>query len=291
MRIDVDHYLVLGVPRTADAATVRAAYVALAKRYHPDVAAGNPELAAYNFRQIAAAYKTLSDPESRAHYDARVRAAVDTVRASMSARPPRAALSPANLPHAHAAARRRSITVVAVVVLVFLGLGSYLATRAVKESTSGAMLARTETPGEARAPFKTQPSPLPPIEQPSQFGPSPRPTSTPIGGVAAGRSLTPRLSPAEVTDGQSVCVAADGARFTLVNRGGEPVVTYNGVQSVQASVQFFDRHLVMLTDIVPSDSIMIVIRRGRERGTLVYYVDPAGAIVQTIAAKCVGQAY
>lgn len=285
MRIDVDHYLVLGVPWTADAATVRAAYVALAKRYHPDVAAGNPELAAYNFRQIAAAYQTLSDPESRAHYDARVRAALDTVRASMSA------VSPAYLPHAHAAARRRSITVVAVVVLVFLGLGSYLATRAVKEAASGAMLARTDTPGAARAPFRPQSNPLPLIDQPSQFGPSPRPTSTPIGGGAAGRSLTPRLSPAEVTDGQSVCVAADGARFTLVNRGGEPMVTYNGVQSVQASVQFFDRHLVVLTDIVPSDSIMIVIRRGRERGTLVYYVDPAGAIVQTIAAKCEGQAY
>ena len=56
MRIDVDHYLVLGVPRTADAATIRAAYVSLAKRYHPDVAAGNPELAAFNFRQITDAY-------------------------------------------------------------------------------------------------------------------------------------------------------------------------------------------------------------------------------------------
>ena len=63
MKIDVDHYLVLGVPRTADAATIRAAYVDLAKKYHPDVASGNPELAAYNFRQITAAYQVLSDPE------------------------------------------------------------------------------------------------------------------------------------------------------------------------------------------------------------------------------------
>ncbi|MBP6769379.1 MAG: J domain-containing protein, partial [Reyranella sp.] len=80
MRIDVDHYLVLGVPRTADAATIRAAYVALAKRYHPDVATGNPELAAFNFRQITDAYQTLSDPDARAHYDAKVRVALDAER-------------------------------------------------------------------------------------------------------------------------------------------------------------------------------------------------------------------
>ena len=289
MRIDVDHYLVLGVPWTADAATVRAAYVALAKRYHPDVAAGNPELAAYNFRQIADAYQTLSDPESRAVYDFKVQAAFDAARANRSTRDSRAAASPAYLPHAHAAARRRSLTVAGVVLLTFLGLGGYLATRSVNERSPDAMLSGTEPADEARQAVESKP--LPPIAQPSQFGPSPRPTSAPIGGGSAGRSLTPRLASAEVTDGQSVCVAADGARFTLVNRGGEPMVTYNGVQSVQASVQFFDRHLVVLTDIVPSDSIMIVIRRGRERGTLVYYVDPAGAIVQTIAAKCVGQAY
>jgi len=282
MKIDVDHYLVLGVPWTADAATVRAAYVALAKRYHPDVAMGNPELAAFNFRQIADAYQALSDPDSRARYDARVRAALDAARA---------APMPASLPHAHAAARRRSLTVVVVVLLAFLGLGGYLATRAARDAGSDTMLTRSALPSESGAPSKPKPGTLPPANQPSQFGPASLPRSAPIGGEAAVRSFVPRPAPAEVADGQSVCVADDGVRFALINRGGEPTVIYNGVQPVRASVQFADRNLVVLTGIVPGDTITIVVQRGHQHGTHVYYADAAGAIVQTLTARCEGQAY
>ena len=291
MRIDVDHYLVLGVPWTADAATVRAAYVALAKRYHPDVATGNPELAAINFRQIADAYRTLSEPESRARYDAKVRAALDAARAARSRVPRRAGPMPASLPHAHAAARRRSLTVVAVVVLAFLGLGGYLATRARWDATSDAMLARSALPSESQVPSKLKPRPLPPVDQPSQFGRASFPGLVPIGGVAAGRSSVPQPAPAEVADGQSACVADDGVRFALINRGGEPTVIYNGVQPVRASVQFADRNLVVLTGIVPGDTVTIVVRRGQQHGTQVYYANPAGAIVQRLGARCEGQAY
>lgn len=289
MRIDVDHYLVLGVPWTADAATVRAAYVALAKRYHPDVATGNPELAAFNFRQIADAYQTLSDPDSRTRYDAKVRAALDAARAARSRAPRHAAPMPAYLPHAHAAARRRSLTVVAVVVLAFLGVGSYLATRAARDAGSAAMLAASSLDREESE--SPRPQPLPPVDQPSQFGPAFLTMSAPIGGMVGGRSAALRPTPAEVADGQSVCVADDGVRFALINRGGEPTVIYNGVQPVRASVQFADRNLVVLTGIVPGDTVTIVVQRGQQHGTQVYYANPAGAIVQRLAARCEGQAY
>ncbi|WP_422011905.1 J domain-containing protein [Reyranella sp.] len=289
MRIDVDHYLVLGVPWTADAATVRAAYVALAKRYHPDVATGNPELAALNFRQIADAYQTLSDPDSRTRYDAKVRAALDAARAARSRAPRHAAPMPPYLPHAHAAARRRSLTVVAVVVLAFLGVGSYLATRAARDAGSAAMLAASSLHREESE--SPRPKPLPPVDQPSQFGPASLTMSAPIGGMVGARSAALRPTPAEVADGQSVCVADDGIRFALINRGGEPTVIYNGVQPVRASVQFADRNLVVLTGIVPGDTVTIVVQRGQQHGTHVYYANPAGAIVQRLAARCEGQAY
>ncbi|MGQ3301512.1 J domain-containing protein [Reyranella sp.] len=291
MKIDVDHYLVLGVPWTADAATVRAAYVALAKRYHPDVATGNPELAAFNFRQIADAYQTLSDPDSRAGYDVKVRAALDAARVARSRVPRRAAPMPVYLPHAHAAARRRSLTVVAVVVLAFLGLGSYLATRAAKDGGSGSMLAASSLERQGSAPAEQSLKPLPPVDQPSQFGPASLPMSVPIGGVVAGRSFALRSTPAAVADGQSFCVADDGVRFALINRDGESTVIYDGVQPVRASVQFADRNLVVLTGIVPGDTITIVVQRGQEHGTYLYYANPAGAIVQTLAARCEGLAY
>lgn len=287
MRIDVDHYLVLGVPWTADAATVRAAYVALAKRYHPDVATGNPELAAFNFHQIVDAYQTLSDPESRARYDAKARLALGAARADGPGAPRQAAPVPAHLPHAHAAARRRSLTVVAVVLLAFLGVGGYLATRAAREAGSGAMLAASE----AAKPIVPRPAALPSVDQPSQFGPVPLPTSAPIAGLATGRPFAVRPAPAEVTDGHSACVADDGVRFAIINRGGESTVIYDGVQPVRASVQFADRNLVVLTGIVPGDTVTIVIRRGRENGTQLHHANPAGSIVQTLAARCEGLAY
>jgi hypothetical protein len=291
MKIDVDHYLVLGVPWTADAATVRAAYVALAKRYHPDVATGNPELAAFNFRQIADAYQTLSDPVSRALYDAKLQTALEAAQAARSRAPRRAAPMPAYLPHAHAAARRRSLTVVAVVALVFFGLGSYLATRAVRENGSGTMLAAASLTPEMSASGRPWLKPLPPVEQPSQFGPASLPVSVPIGGVVTNSSAALRPAPAEVADGQSVCVADDGVRFALINRSGEPTVIYDGVQPVRAAVQFADRRLVVLTGIVPGDTVTIVIQRGRENGTHLYHANPAGVIVQALAARCEGLAY
>ncbi len=347
MKIDVDHYLVLGVPRTADAATIRAAYVDLAKKYHPDVASGNPELAAYNFRQITAAYQVLSDPEDRAEYDAKVQSALDAerarreqaARAAATARaakaagkarsrqriaailfgkaraavraaaprpgpglrqslpglfpPPRPMAPAGRLLHADATARRRAAVMLAVVLLVFVGVSGYLAQRYVRAPGFEVMAAsEAMRPGAEPPADKPRPAPVPQMQQPSQYGASPdRPPSAPMPGVAAGRAAVPKPAPAEITDGQSVCVADDGAKFAIINRGGEPTVIYNGAVPVRASVLFADRHLVVLTGIVPTDTIMIGIQRGQENATHVYYADPRGAIVQTVVARCEGRAY
>lgn len=347
MKIDVDHYLVLGVPRTADAATIRAAYVDLAKKYHPDVASGNPELAAYNFRQITAAYQVLSDPEDRAGYDARVRSALDAerarreqaARAAATARAakaaskarsrqriaailfgkarsavraaapqpvpglrqslpglfpsPRSTVPVGRLLHADATARRRAAVMLAAVLLVFVGVTGYLAQRYVR-APGFEVMAASEAMRPAAEPHadKPRPAPVPQMQQPSQYGASPdRPPSAPMPGVAAGRAAVPKPAPAEITDGQSVCIADDGAKFAIINRGGEPTVIYNGAAPVRASVLFADRHLVVLTGIVPTDTIMIGIQRGQENATHVYYADPRGAIVQTVVARCEGRAY
>jgi len=63
-----DYYEVLGVPREADAKTIKDAFRKLALRYHPD---RNKEPGAEEkFKEIAAAYAVLSDPRKRAQYDA-----------------------------------------------------------------------------------------------------------------------------------------------------------------------------------------------------------------------------
>ncbi len=64
-----DYYEVLGVPRDADAKTIKDAYHRLAMRWHPDRNEA-PE-AEERFKEIATAYAVLHDPDKRARYDAR----------------------------------------------------------------------------------------------------------------------------------------------------------------------------------------------------------------------------
>ena len=61
-------YVVLGVPTTADDATIKKAYRRLAQESHPDQNPGDPE-AEERFKAINQAYQVLSDPERRAAYD------------------------------------------------------------------------------------------------------------------------------------------------------------------------------------------------------------------------------
>jgi molecular chaperone DnaJ len=62
-----DLYGVLGVPRDATEDDIRRAYRQLARELHPDVN-GDPE-AERRFKEITAAYQTLSDPARRRQYD------------------------------------------------------------------------------------------------------------------------------------------------------------------------------------------------------------------------------
>lgn len=63
--MELSHYEVLGVPRDADHATIRAAYRRRARETHPD--AGGDEV---EFAAVSVAWWTLSSPERRARYDA-----------------------------------------------------------------------------------------------------------------------------------------------------------------------------------------------------------------------------
>jgi molecular chaperone DnaJ len=64
-----DYYEVLGVSREASETEVKKAFRRLARELHPDVNDHDPE-AEEKFKEAAAAYEVLSDPEQRRTYDA-----------------------------------------------------------------------------------------------------------------------------------------------------------------------------------------------------------------------------
>jgi DnaJ-class molecular chaperone len=61
-----DYYRLLGVSRTASASAIRRAFRRLAKQHHPDAGVGS---SVDLFREIQAAYETLTDAERRRRYD------------------------------------------------------------------------------------------------------------------------------------------------------------------------------------------------------------------------------
>lgn len=63
-----DFYKILGVPENAGKDQIKKAYRKLARKYHPDVNAGNSE-SEERFKEISQAYEVLSDDKKRAEYD------------------------------------------------------------------------------------------------------------------------------------------------------------------------------------------------------------------------------
>src|SRR5215213_5807438 len=66
--VEQDYYELLGVPKAADDAAIKAAYRNLAKEHHPDRKNGCKESEA-RFKAINEAYDVLKDPQKRAAYD------------------------------------------------------------------------------------------------------------------------------------------------------------------------------------------------------------------------------
>lgn len=69
MSTAIDHYAVLGVPRSASADEIRTAYRRAARATHPDLHPGDAS-AHERFKRVQLAYEVLGDPARRAAYDA-----------------------------------------------------------------------------------------------------------------------------------------------------------------------------------------------------------------------------
>lgn len=70
MNDNKDYYGILGITPFAEDVVIRAAYRALAQRYHPDKFEGSKNEATFKMAEINEAYSILSNPNKRRDYDA-----------------------------------------------------------------------------------------------------------------------------------------------------------------------------------------------------------------------------
>ncbi len=77
-----DYYEVLGVPKSADAKTIKSSFKKLAKKYHPDIS--KEDNAEEKFKKIQEAYAVLSDEQKKQQYDQFGHAAFDGMGAGAS---------------------------------------------------------------------------------------------------------------------------------------------------------------------------------------------------------------
>lgn len=64
-----DHYAALGLLHTAEDVVIKAAFKALAQRYHPDRFAGDPDFARAKMEALNEAYRVLSNPQLKQAHD------------------------------------------------------------------------------------------------------------------------------------------------------------------------------------------------------------------------------
>ena len=64
-----DHYRILNLQRDASEADIKKAYRTLALKWHPDKNPDNKDMAERKFKEIGNAFRLLSNPDDRAHFD------------------------------------------------------------------------------------------------------------------------------------------------------------------------------------------------------------------------------
>lgn len=73
-----NYYEILGVSDTASKEVIKKAYIALAKKYHPDTTTFDIGYAEDKMKEINEAYSVLSDETARRAYDAELEADIDS---------------------------------------------------------------------------------------------------------------------------------------------------------------------------------------------------------------------
>ena len=272
-----DYYTVLGVDPDADQELIRAAYLALAKRYHPDSATATSPKNDDKFRSVTEAYENLRDPNRRRQYDMRqVREEQERKKARARAR-----YSQLYKPSASAGrssrTKRQSEEISAAEAnavhpqprspnpvrnsLVFLG-GAFAVTALVLGLIALASKNPVSVALQTDAARERDSTTTAPVDRSSAYNAS------------------------EVAGRNADCVAADGTKFAITTRGSVITVAFNGATPKRARADAKGPNIVLLSKFEPFDRLAISVVKGDRDGTRIIVADADGNTIQTLEAKC-----
>jgi curved DNA-binding protein CbpA len=274
-----DYYSVLGVASDADQELIRSAYLALAKRYHPDSATGASPKNDEKFRSVSEAYENLRDPNRRRQYDMR-QARQEQERKEARAR------AVYSQPYKPSASARAS---------------SQTKSRTGKNSAAEGNAARPQTrsPNSARnslvfsgGAFVVAALVLALIALASK-----NPANIALRTDAADerdstitapvdRSRASASGAAEAAARKVDCTASDGTKFAIINHSSVITVAFNGAAPKRARVDAKGPNIVLLSKFEPFDRIAISVVKGDRDGARIIVADSDGNTIQTIEAKC-----
>ncbi len=313
-----DLYALLGLAADADGDAIRAAYRALAKLHHPDLAEDATPDSIEQFIRIQEAYDVLRDPERRAAYDQECAAEAELAamlrqqrafaeRQAMAAGA-RAIHQPAVPPPRRPVLTRSRLYFLGAAAMVVgaLALVTYQRRQQAELEKQITVVRVDPRPAIAPADGGTHRSGPPDLSvlakemerlsrlQVERVEIAKKKVQAELENVqrqAAQPAKPPAAAAPPVPRPAKVDCAGEGRAFSLVHHDDQTSVSYNGGPMVRATIRDLGTGIVLVSEVEPTKRISLGFWKGDKDRTIVVVTDAAGHVFQTFGVDCTGPAF
>jgi curved DNA-binding protein CbpA len=321
-----DYYALLGVGSDADRETIRAAYHAFAKQYHPD--SGGVGQASERFLQVQEAYRVLGNADRRTQYDverARQQALEEARRLEREisyrrSLVPVPSVRQPTLPPRGLRANTGWLYVVAIAAVV-AALGAIIAQRRADQSQHPQMTVVKIDNGYRPDPLDAQhraerdgaglPSDLAALSREmdrlsrlraerAEQARAQEAAEAKARAEAQAKAAREKAESASAmalpsgTDeavGRQIECSGEGRRFVVIRQHDAVSISYNGGPLSHPVVHDSGTGMIVVSGVEPSNRISIGFMKGYKDGTVLLVSDAAGNVFRTIGLDCSGAAF
>lgn len=321
-----DYYALLGLTADADGVAIRAAYRALAKQLHPDMADDDESALASTeqFVRIQEAYDVLRDPAKRRQYDeerSRLSAAERAEReqrenayrqalmerpAPITSRLSRIGKKFFSSPEAPG---RSYWLYGGTLVIAIFAVGMYISQQlAEREKQNQILIVKVDPPrpsggrGEPRSGDIGNPSAdlnaltreleRQSREQMARVEAAKKRVEAEIENTLRAKNAPPPApAPAPTERASKIDCKGEGRNFLVMHEKDSVSISYNGSPAVQPTVSDPGTGVIIMSKVEPTNRISIGFMKGDKNGTIVMIADDKGKVFRTVGVECNAAAF